>query len=170
MNGGFPNYYTVLTDICTGLNLAVDDALFRSLNDKRVAAKRLPYQHIDKRVLDILDALKNKGLKIGLVSNCSGEEVEGLFSCPLAGFFDEIVMSFEVGVSKPQKEIYQLACERLKVKQEDCIFVGDGGANELIGATNAGIKAYRATWFYHRTDIGDEFQKAEAPKDILDFV
>ncbi len=170
MNGIFPDYYTALKDICLNFNLAVDDDLLHSLNERRVTAKRIPYQHIEKCVLDALEGLKNKGLKVGLISNCSAEEIDDLFSCPLTNFIDEIVLSFRVGVSKPHKEIYSLACDRLRVKPAECIFVGDGGASELVGATNAGIKAYRATWFHNRADIGDEFQKVENPKYILDLV
>ena len=36
MNGVFPDYYTVLKDICSSLNLAVDDAVSRSLNERDV--------------------------------------------------------------------------------------------------------------------------------------
>ena len=132
-------------------------------SEKRVAAKRLPYQHIEKSVLDTVAGLKNMGFKIGLISNCSAEEIDGLFSCPLTDLIDEIVLSFQVGLSKPNKEIYALACERLQVETSECIFVGDGGASELIGAINAGIKAYRATWFHNRADIGDEFPHVEKP-------
>lgn len=78
-------------------HLVVDGEILRSLNEKRVAAKRSPYQHIEKSVLAVLEGLRNKGLKIGLISNCSAEEIDGLFSCPLKDFINEIVLSFEVG-------------------------------------------------------------------------
>lgn len=170
MNGVFPDYYSVLKDICSCLNLVVDDEVLRSLNEKRVAAKRTPYKQIEERVLDVLEGLKKKGLKIGLISNCSSEEVDGLFSCPLTDCIDEIVLSFEAGVSKPHKEIYLLACERLQVNPGECIFVGDGGASELVGATNAGMRAYRAAWFYDRADIENKFHPITNPMNLLDLI
>lgn len=36
MTGPFPNYYTVIKDICTNLNLDVDDKILGSLNEKRI--------------------------------------------------------------------------------------------------------------------------------------
>lgn len=170
MNGVFPDYYTVLKDICLNLHLCVDDAILRSLDEKRVLAKRTTYEHIEERVLVAVRELKNKGLKIGLISNCSPEEIDGLFTCQLTDLIDEMVLSFQVGVSKPHKEIYEIACERLQVIPAECIFVGDGGASELVGATNAGIKAFRATWFYNRTDIGEAFLQVQNPMHILNII
>lgn len=160
----------MLKDICLNLNLVVNDEVIRFLNEKRVVAKRSPYQRIEESVLDVLKGLKKKDFKIGLISNCSAGEIDGLFSCSLRDFIDEIVLSFQVGMSKPDKEIYALACERLEVKPKECIFVGDGGASELVGATTAGIKAYRASWFHNRYEIGDIFQQVESPMDILDLI
>ncbi len=170
MNGVFLDYYTVLKDICFSLNLDVKDEVLIDLNKRRVAAKYVPYQHIERNVLDVLESLKKRGCKVGLISNCSAEEVDGLLSCPLKDFIDEMLLSFQVGLSKPQKEIYLLACERLQVKPVDCIFVGDGGASELVGATNAGMKAYRATWFYDRHDTNNGFRTIGNPMDILGLI
>lgn len=104
-----------------------------------------------------------KGVKIGLISNCSSEEVHGLFNSELVNFVDEIVLSCQVNCSKPHKEIYMLACDKLNVEPSESIFIGDGGANELSGATNAGLKAYRATWFIHRGTKDDEFPQISEP-------
>lgn len=52
----------------------------------------------------------------------------------LATFFDDIVFSCEVGIAKPAPEIYQIACDRLGARAKDCVFLGDGGSDELSGA------------------------------------
>ena len=46
-----------------------------------------------------------------------------------------------VGLSKPDPQIYELACERLDVEAADCLFVGDGANDELPGAERAGMTA-----------------------------
>jgi len=46
-----------------------------------------------------------------------------------------------VGLSKPDPRIYQLACERLEVEPNDCMFVGDGANDELAGAQQVGMRA-----------------------------
>ena len=46
-----------------------------------------------------------------------------------------------VKVRKPDPRIYLLACDRLAVEPQACLFVGDGGSRELSGAENAGMNA-----------------------------
>jgi putative hydrolase of the HAD superfamily len=169
MKGYFPDYYAVLKDICTTAQLDIDDSLFKILNDQRLSAKKQPYQTVTAQIIEMLQALKTGGYKIGLVSNCSGEETEGLFLCPLASLLDEIVLSYQEGVSKPQQAIYQRACDRLGVMPSEAIFIGDGGAGELAGAEKVGIKAFRATWFYDRQPY-DDFPCLNNPIDVLDLV
>ena len=59
---------------------------------------------------------------------------------PLNNLFDNIIFSYEVGYVKPQKEIYNIALNKMDVNPENCIFVGDGGSNELKGAKELGIR------------------------------
>ena len=42
---------------------------------------------------------------------------------------------------KPDPGIYQLACERLGVQPSGCLYIGDGGSNELTGATKVSMDA-----------------------------
>lgn len=51
----------------------------------------------------------------------------------------EFVFSCNVGLLKPDRQIYELAMEHLNVSPEQCLFVGDGGSNELCGAKSAGM-------------------------------
>lgn len=44
-----------------------------------------------------------------------------------------------MGLLKPDRQIYELAMQRLNVYPEQCLFVGDGGSNELCGAKTAGM-------------------------------
>lgn len=170
MKGHYPDYYAVLKDICETAQLDVAPHLLKTLNDHRLEAKKQPYLTIDPQVIEMLQTLKKIGFKLGLVSNCSGEETEGLFLCPLASLLDEIVLSYQEGVSKPQQEIYQLACDRLGVLPSEAIFIGDGGAEELAGARKAGLKAFRAaTWFYDRQPY-DDFPCLNKPKDVVELV
>ena len=60
---------------------------------------------------------------------------------PFAGAFDELVFSCDVGISKPDPRIYEIACERLGVEPAECLFVGDGANDELPGAERAGMTA-----------------------------
>jgi putative hydrolase of the HAD superfamily len=88
-----------------------------------------------------LTALRERGLKVGVISDCSEEVVAAWPSTPLAPLVHEAVLSAAVGLKKPDPRVYELACERLGVTPEKCLFVGDGGSRELTGATAAGMEA-----------------------------
>lgn len=88
-----------------------------------------------------LAALRERGLKIGVISDCSEEVVAAWPETPLAPLVDEAVLSAEVGIKKPDPAIYELACRRLGVEPSACLFVGDGGSRELTGASAVGMAA-----------------------------
>ena len=54
---------------------------------------------------------------------------------------DVEVFSSEVGLRKPEPEIYLAACERLGVEPARCLYVGDGAYAELSGASSVGMRA-----------------------------
>jgi FMN phosphatase YigB (HAD superfamily) len=55
-----------------------------------------------------------------------------------------LIASEDVGVSKPDRGIFDIALERLGATAADAVMVGDSWANDIAGAVNAGI---RAIWF-----------------------
>jgi epoxide hydrolase-like predicted phosphatase len=83
-------------------------------------------------------AAGSRGVKTGLISNSwstshyDREMIEDLF--------DTAVISAEVGLHKPQAEIYRLAAERLAVPAEQCVFVDDLREN-CAGAEAVGMTA-----------------------------
>jgi putative hydrolase of the HAD superfamily len=91
--------------------------------------------------LPTLDELRRRGHLLGMISVCAQEVPQVWDETPLGGKFDATVFSCDVGVSKPDPRIYEIACERLDVEPADCLFVGDGANDELPGAERAGMTA-----------------------------
>jgi putative hydrolase of the HAD superfamily len=91
--------------------------------------------------VEVITQLKSRGLKIGLITDCSSEGVILWKETPLAPLFDTAVFSCTAGLRKPDPRIYQMAADGLKVPLESCIYIGDGGSNELSGASRVGMKA-----------------------------
>jgi putative hydrolase of the HAD superfamily len=88
-----------------------------------------------------LTALKSRGHKTGLISDCTAETPVAWQFSPLAPLFDVTVFSCRAGVKKPDARIYQLAAEKLAVKPEECLYIGDGSSRELTGASGVGMRA-----------------------------
>jgi putative hydrolase of the HAD superfamily len=92
----------------------------------------------------LLAAVKKRS-QIGIVSNNLLEEQQGkLRHCGLDRFVDELVVSEETRVSKPDPRIFQIALDRLGRRANEAVMVGDSWAADVIGARAAGI---RAIWF-----------------------
>ena len=91
-------------------------------------------------MVDAVRAVRSGGLKTGLVSN--SWSVDHYDRDLLASVFDGVVISAEVGMHKPEPEIYLLAAERLGVPAEACLFVDDLREN-CEGAEAVGMTAIR---------------------------
>jgi len=89
--------------------------------------------------IETLLSLKEAGYKIALLSNCSHEIPVVWTETSFAPLVDVTIFSCSVGMRKPDPGIYQLTTERLGVRPGECIFVGDGGSEELSGALNVGM-------------------------------
>ncbi len=100
-----------------------------------------------------LAVLRQQGLRLGLVSNCSCQAAEAIRSLGLAALLDTLVLSCEVGILKPDPGIYLRACEDLGVAPSACAFVGDGGSQELRGAYTLGMLTLRLERAGERNDL-----------------
>ncbi len=101
----------------------------------------------NKATFDFIRSLK-KTKKIGLLSNVSSNWVRETFLSPNeAELFDDILLSYEVGMIKPEPELFKIAADRLGVEINECILVDDGLMN-CKGAENVGMKAV----YYHDFD------------------
>ncbi|GHJ46092.1 hypothetical protein Cs7R123_34340 [Catellatospora sp. TT07R-123] len=97
--------------------------------------------------LSVLDALRARGHRLGLVSNCSAETVTLWPGQPMAPRFTAAGFSCELGVTKPDPVIFLKVCGDLGVAPQDCLYVGDGDSGELAAAVALGMRAVRTTEF-----------------------
>lgn len=85
--------------------------------------------------------LRARGLKIGVLSDCTVELSECWPDMPLSALVDAVVLSCTAGFRKPDPRLFELVTARLGVDPQDCLYVGDGGGNELTAARAAGMRA-----------------------------
>ncbi|MFP5225722.1 MAG: HAD family hydrolase [Actinomycetota bacterium] len=99
---------------------------------------------IDPETIATLELLRERGLKIGLVSNVV--QLPELLHRDLAEFgiaerVDAVALSSEVGIRKPRPQIFEYALEKLDTKPVDAVFVGDRLVDDIAGAHALGMKA-----------------------------
>jgi putative hydrolase of the HAD superfamily len=113
----------------------------------------------------VLRELRSRGLRLGLISNCSGDVSELWEESPFGGVFDAGVLSAEAGICKPDERIYRLALERLGVEPSESIFVGDGHSSELPGAEAVGMRAIQIGSYHSWSGV-----RIEDLRELLELV
>jgi len=91
--------------------------------------------------IDTLTRLRHSEYKIGLISDCGPGTAAVWGETSFASLIDEAILSCSVGMKKHDPRIYELACQRLQVSPDRCLYVGDGGSSELTGMTEMGMHA-----------------------------
>ncbi|MFJ2399636.1 HAD-IA family hydrolase [Streptomyces sp. NPDC087843] len=106
------------------------------------AAWRLYLDALD--ALDVLRGLRERGVRIAVVSNV-GWDLRPVFDAlGLTPYIDANISWYEVGVHKPDPRIFRLACDRLGVNPAEALMVGDerqkdGGA-EAVGCRHLPVE------------------------------
>lgn len=164
-------YEDSLRHVCRVLSVPVEEDVIARMSARRRETKAACFDHMLPEIVPMLEELRRRGYRIGILSNCSGEEVDVVRESVLVPLTDHIVLSHETGLCKPERGIYQLAADGLGVQPEECVFIGDGGSRELYGAENIGMKPYRAMWYVrcmpNPVREQPEFNKLEKPVDVL---
>lgn len=98
----------------------------------------------------LLESLRRRGLKLGLVSNAFDPPRllhRDLADAGVAERLDAAVFSSEVGKRKPHPEIFERALGSLGVEPEAAVFVGDRLYEDVRGAGELGMVTVQALWF-----------------------
>jgi len=153
MVGFYPTYPAIIQAICTDLGSTVAETVKQQICAERNRDRTSTLHSVKPEVLEMLRQLREKGWRIGIVSNATPDEVAPWPSGPLSECFDDTVFSCHVGCMKPEPEIFDLACTRFDIPPSAACFVGDGGFDELQAAASQGMQVIKADWFRTREDI-----------------
>jgi HAD superfamily hydrolase (TIGR01509 family) len=113
----------------------------RKLADAKEASFRERARELEPLpgLLDFMGEAKNRGLSLALVTNAPEENVEAiLLALELREFFDEVVLSDEVGPVKPDPAPYRAALDKLGVSPEEALAFEDSTSG-IASAAGAGI-------------------------------
>ncbi len=99
------------------------------------------------RVKPMLLAMKNK-YRLALVSNFTGNLVTVCRELGIDEIFSAIIDSAVVGVSKPDPEIFRLACRDLDLEPNYCLVLGDSYDRDIVPAKMIGC---RTAWLHGRS-------------------
>jgi putative hydrolase of the HAD superfamily len=147
-----------------------DDELNRYLEAEHAAWH--PSRVLGGTTHALLESLRARGLRIGLVSNAFDpgwllhRDLEQL---GIAERIDFAVFSSEVGKRKPHPEIFERALEALGVAADEALFVGDRLYEDIRGANEVGMTTVQAVWFRadENPEGGEPDHQAFTQMDVL---
>ena len=91
-------------------------------------------------VLPTLKTLKKRGLKLGLVTNATREQMLSLQSSGIQNYLDLVANAEEAGADKPKPPIFELALKKAGAVASEAAMVGDQFELDILGAKGVGIK------------------------------
>ncbi|WP_338750410.1 HAD family hydrolase [Janibacter alittae] len=124
---------------------ALTDAGGRDVEPRGLLTRLGAHMELDESMIDLVRDLRAAGVPVALVSNSLGRDSYARID--LDELFDVTVISGRVGVRKPSRRIYAIACEQLGVEPDECLLVDDLEHN-LVGAARLGIEGIH----HHRAD------------------
>jgi putative hydrolase of the HAD superfamily len=98
------------------------------------------WNYVPAGTIDLLQSLRKK-YRLAMISNSDGRAEQKTIQFNLREHLEFVIDSHFVGVEKPKKEIFDMACEKLGVPASKCVYVGDIYAIDVVGARNAGMSA-----------------------------
>jgi putative hydrolase of the HAD superfamily len=150
-----------------------DDELERYLEAEH--AEWAPARKLGATTHALLESLRRRGLKLGVVSNALDPPAllhRDLADAGVAERVDFAVFSSEVGRRKPDQAIFRRALEALEVEPAAALFVGDRLYEDVLGASLVGMRTVQALWFRadEHPDGGEPDYKAFTQMDVLNVV
>jgi len=139
--GLFADVAQAIQAVCDKLEVAITDEQMADAVSRRIETTRQALMTPRHDAIDTLDSIGAKGLRRGLISDCSAEVPEIWPETPFVGKIDAAAFSSKEGIKKPDRRLYENVCWQLHLQPDQCLFVGDGACPELTGARQAGMDA-----------------------------
>lgn len=127
-------------------------------------------------VLEGIGRLRERGLRVGVLSNADSRLVEFLDELGLLAHLDFTVVSAIEGTKKPDRRIFECALQRAGVDASAAVHVGDMYLEDILGARNAGVRAILIDRGPHRMfpnhpeAAGHPAEACEVVRDLLEVV
>jgi len=137
VHGFWSVYYTPFFELLGVPDESIADAIemTRVANDTGLGIWKEPVAGLD----DTLDELSSRELSLGVISNSDGRLEWRLEEIGLLDRFDFVIDSAIVGMSKPDRRIFQNALDVSSLSAEEAVYVGDYYEVDVRGARAAGM-------------------------------
>jgi len=144
--------YGRLSDTFNELNIIVSDDIIYKLSDDYLRYLS-SFNHLFDDTIEILDYLYPK-YNLHIITNGFKNVQEGkLLNSKIDHYFDTVTNSEEVGVKKPNPQVFNHALQLANVEVGNSIMIGDNYEADILGALNVGFDVIH--YNYHKEKVAE---------------
>jgi putative hydrolase of the HAD superfamily len=98
--------------------------------------------HLMNGAKELLESLCQQDIPLAIITNGPTDmQLASIYKVNIQDYFKAILISGELGIRKPDAQIFRLACERLDFQPGNCLMVGDNLSADVQGARRTGMQA-----------------------------
>lgn len=157
MTENFENFSALVERIKPGLD--IDPSGYERELEMEIASAL-----IYPETVNVLANLKGNGFQLGLISNSSTAYKKPFFRLGLKRHFDEVIFSCDVGLTKPDKRIYEIMIQNLGIDPERILMTGDTIHSDVDGPRSAGMRSV------HLNREGDSPESINTLEGIFEYL
>lgn len=122
--------------------------------------------------LPLLKELRKRGFKTGVITNGPTlVQQTKMEQSGLMPYCDIVVVSGDLPFAKPDVKIFEYTAEKLGLKTDECMYVGDHPVNDIAGAKLSGMQAIRMNWgWFENADLRPDVPVITDIYDVLKYV
>lgn len=122
--------------------------------------------------IPMLEKLRTLGYKTGIITNGNHAlQYSKINMLKLSGYCDEIIVTGDYNIHKPDKEIFDIMREKFVFSPEEMVYVGDNPVNDIRGARSAG---WKTVWMnstgYWDESVSRADREVKAVGEVVDAV
>lgn len=127
------------------------------------------YCELKPETREVLEVLKAQGkYKLAILSNGqSKSQHDKIDYVDITKYMDEVLVSGDIGINKPDKRVFEYLADKLNVKLEECVYVGDVFSSDILGAHRAGMQP---VWMKTDFERPADFYKGCVIKDLRELL
>lgn len=130
-------WYIGCLNYSLGISLPIEEVIAAQ---RRIASTHPVHWKAFDHTLPTLRQLRQLGYRLGLISNWNETARDVLAQTGIDHELDEIIISSEVGIEKPEPEIFRIAMAKAGVTADQSLYVGDNYYDDVIGSEQVGMK------------------------------
>ncbi len=126
--------------VLRAVGVDVEPSVARSLLDSLISESGKPTLSLYDDVLPALSILRDRNVRMGIISNIGRELPNIVEALGIAAYFDVLVSSAAAGYAKPDPRIFEWGIRQAAVQPNEAAHVGDQYENDVLGAKGAGVQ------------------------------